>query len=93
MPLFGKSSKNPGEAVKQLKESLLVLEKQHNGESQKKFEKAHDDVRNCPSYLQAFTSVQSNISFRVLEPRAEKNTGMVFVQQIHLHHIILTLRL
>jgi len=44
MPLFGKSSKNPGEAVKQLKESLLVLEKQHNGESQKKFEKAHDDV-------------------------------------------------
>lgn len=44
MPLFGKSSKNPGEAVKQLKESLMVLEKQHNGESQKKFEKAHDDV-------------------------------------------------
>ena len=48
MPLFGKSSKNPGEVVRQLKESLLVLEKQHNGESQKKLEKAHDDVRNCP---------------------------------------------
>jgi len=44
MPLFGKSSKNPGEVVRQLKESLLVLEKQHNGESQKKLEKAHDDV-------------------------------------------------
>ena len=51
MPLFGKSSKNPGELVRQLKESLMVLEKQHNGDSQKKFEKAHDDVRNCPSYF------------------------------------------
>ena len=51
MPLFGKSSKNPGEVVRQLKESLMVLEKQHNGDSQKKFEKAHDDVRNCPSYF------------------------------------------
>ena len=65
MPLFGKSSKNPGEAVKQLKESLLVLEKQHNGESQKKFEKAHDDVRKCPSYFKSFTAAFSafNISF------------------------------
>ena len=81
MPLFGKSSKNPGEAVKQLKESLMVLEKQHNGESQKKFEKAHDDVRNCPSYFKSFTAaVHSNISFsRPWELRREKNTGMVFV--------------
>ena len=50
MPLFGKSSKTPGEVVKQLKESLLVLEKQHSGDSHKKFEKATDDVRNCPNY-------------------------------------------
>ena len=55
MPLFGKSSKTPGEVVKQLKESLLVLEKQHNGESHKKLEKAHDDVRDCPNYF--FNSV------------------------------------
>ena len=50
MPLFGKSSKTPGEVVKQLKESLLVLEKQQSGDSHKKFEKATDDVRNCPNY-------------------------------------------
>ena len=59
MPLFGKSSKNPGEVVRQLKESLMVLEKQHNGDSQKKFEKAHDDVRNCPSYFETLTTIHS----------------------------------
>ena len=50
MPLFGKSSKTPGEVVKQLKESLLVLENKHSGDSHKKFEKASDDVRKCPNY-------------------------------------------
>ena len=67
MPLFGKSSKHPGEVVKQLKESLLVLERQHNGDSQKKFEKAHDDVRNCPCYFKTF--IHSNISLGVLESK------------------------
>ena len=82
MPLFGKSSKNPGEAVKQLKESLMVLEKQHNGESQKKFEKAHDDVRHCPSYFKAFASAHSNISFHVLETREKYWDGVCFSKYI-----------
>ena len=80
MPLFGKSSKNPGEVVRQLKESLLVLEKQHNGESQKKLEKAHDDVRNCPCYFKTSGPVYSIqiFLFVSLRPSRENNTGMVF---------------
>jgi len=36
MPLFGKSSKSPSEVVRNLKDSLLVIEK---GGDQKKMEK------------------------------------------------------
>ena len=41
MPLFGKSTKSPGEVVKLLKENLAVLEKGGDG---KKQEKAQEEV-------------------------------------------------
>ncbi len=42
MQLFGKSSKSPAEAVKLLKESLVLLERGSDG---KKQEKALEEVR------------------------------------------------
>ena len=42
MQLFGKSSKSPAEAVKVLKESLVLLERGSDG---KKQEKALEEVR------------------------------------------------
>ena len=75
MPLFGKSSKTPGEVVKQLKESLVVLEKQQTGDSNKKLEKAHDDVRNGSHYSDKIANYNDTLlctvttTFLVILPR------------------------
>jgi len=56
MPFFGKSSKSPSEVVKNLKDSLGLLEKMTE-ESGKKYDKAQDDVSK---YLLVISSLLFN---------------------------------
>jgi len=88
MPLFGKSTKSPGEVVKLLKENLAVLEKGGDG---KKQEKAQEEVSK---QLVAMTGMlfgneseqQSDILLAQLSQEMY-NSGLLLVLLRNLHKI------